>query len=76
MKCPNCQSDVPADARFCGECGQAMKQLGRSLADTSSSGPDLSGLRTIDDMETKSPRSEQQRVMQPGEVFAGRYEVS
>jgi serine/threonine protein kinase len=76
MKCPNCQSDVPADARFCGECGQAMKQLGRSLADTSFSGPDLSGLRTIDDMETKSPRSEQQRVMQPGEVFAGRYEVS
>ncbi|HOY78192.1 MAG TPA: protein kinase [Hyphomonadaceae bacterium] len=76
MKCPNCQSDVPADARFCGECGQAMKQLGRSLAETSSAGPDLSGLRTIDDMDTKAPRGEQQRVMQPGEVFAGRYEVS
>ncbi|RYE02119.1 MAG: DUF805 domain-containing protein [Sphingomonadales bacterium] len=75
MKCPNCQSDVPADARFCGECGQAMKQLGRNLAEPSP-GPDLSGLRTIDDMETRSPRSEQQRVMQPGEVFAGRYEVS
>lgn len=75
MKCPNCQSDLPADARFCGECGQAMKQLGRSLAEPAPM-PDLSGLRTIDDMETRSPRSEQQRVMQPGEVFAGRYEVS
>jgi len=76
MKCPNCQSDIPADARFCGECGQAMKQLGRSLAETSPPGPDLSGLRTIDDMDTRAPRGEQQRVMQPGEVFAGRYEVS
>lgn len=76
MKCPNCQSDVPADARFCGECGQAMRQLGKSLVEESfSPGPDLSGLRTIDDMETKTPRGELQRLMQPGEVFAGRYEV-
>ena len=71
MKCPNCQSDVPADARFCGECGQAMRQLGKSLVEESfSPGPDLSGLRTIDDMETKTPRGESQRLMQPGEVFA------
>lgn len=76
MKCPNCQSDVPADARFCGECGQAMRQLGKSLVEELfSPGPDLSGLRTIDDMETKTPRGELQRLMQPGEVFAGRYEV-
>ena len=78
MKCPNCQSDVPADARFCGECGQAMRQLGKSLVEepSASDGPDLSGLRTIDDMETRPPRGESQRLMQPGEVFAGRYEVS
>ena len=77
MKCPNCQSEIPADARFCGECGQALRQLGKSLVEESTSpGPDLSGLRTIDDMETKSPRGESQRLMQPGEVFAGRYEVS
>ncbi|MDP3492225.1 MAG: protein kinase [Hyphomonadaceae bacterium] len=77
MKCPNCQSEIPADARFCGECGQSMRQLGKSLVEeSSSSGPDLSGLRTIDDMETKTPRGESQRMMQPGEVFAGRYEVS
>lgn len=77
MKCPNCQSDVPTDARFCGECGQAMRQLGKSLVEPSSSpGPDLSGLRTIDDMETRSPRGESQRLMQPGDVFASRYEVS
>jgi len=37
--------------------------------------PDLAGLRTIDDMETKTPRGPEQRLMQPGDVFAGRYEV-
>jgi serine/threonine protein kinase len=79
MKCPNCQSDVTADARFCGECGQALKQLGKSLVEepkaASAPMPDLAGLRTIDDMETKSPRGAEQRLMDPGEVFAGRYEV-
>ena len=79
MKCPNCQSEVPADARFCGECGQAMRQLGRSLAEDAKTAsppmPDLAGLRTIDDMETKTPRGPEQRLMQPGDVFAGRYEV-
>ncbi len=83
MKCPNCSSEIAADARFCGECGQPMKQLGKSLfEETPSTAPaaapkvDLSGLRTIDDMETKSPRANSQQVLQPGDVFAGRYEVS
>jgi serine/threonine protein kinase len=82
MNCPNCGSAIAADARFCGECGQALKQLGKSLVEeskpaaSSSPGPDLSGLRTIDDMETKSPRGDSTRVLKPGEVFAGRYEVS
>lgn len=76
MKCPNCQSEIPADARFCGECGQALKQLGRSLVEESKAEmPDLAGLRTIDDMETRAPRGEVQRLMEPGEVFASRYEV-
>jgi len=80
MKCPNCQSEVTADVRFCGECGQAMRQLGKSLVEESKPAPapmpDLAGLRTIDDMETRTPRGETQRLMQPGDVFAGRYEVS
>lgn len=82
MKCPNCGSEIAADARFCGECGQALKQLGKSLIEeTPSPAPtpapkvDLSGLRTIDDMETKSPRANPQQVLKPGDVFAGRYEV-
>ena len=82
MKCPNCSSDVAADARFCGECGQALKQLGKSLIEETPSAPpaaapkvDLSGLRTIDDVETKSPRAANQPVLKPGDVFAGRYEV-
>ena len=83
MKCPNCGSAITADARFCGECGQALRQLGKSLVEetkpvtaSSSPGPDLSGLRTIDDMDTKSPRADSTRVLKPGDVFAGRYEVS
>jgi serine/threonine protein kinase len=81
MKCPNCQSELSADARFCGECGQALRQVGKSLveeskAETSSSGPDLSGLRTLDDMETKPPRGTTSRVMQPGDVFAKRFKIS
>lgn len=83
MKCPNCSSEVAADARFCGECGQALKQLGKSLIEeTPAASPaaspkiDLSGLRTIDDMETKSPRASNQQMLKPGDVFAGRYEVS
>jgi serine/threonine protein kinase len=78
MKCPNCGSEVLADARFCGECGQALKQLGKSLvqeAPASAPKVDLSGLRTIDDMETKSPRANPQQVLKPGDVFASRYEV-
>ncbi len=80
MKCPNCSSEVAADARFCGECGQAMKQLGKSLVEDTAapaSAPkvDLSGLRTIDDVVTKSPRMASQPVLNPGDVFAGRYEV-
>ena len=82
MKCPNCSSEVAADARFCGECGQAMKQLGKSLIEetpsvVSAAAPkvDLSGLRTIEDMDTKSPRPANQPVLKPGDVFAGRYEV-
>ena len=82
MKCPNCSNDVAGDARFCGECGQALKQLGKSLIEEAPSAPpaaapkvDLSGLRTIDDVETKSPRAANQPVLKPGDVFASRYEV-
>lgn len=79
MKCPNCGSAVVADARFCGECGQALKQLGKSLVEPVAERPqmpDLSGLHTIDSAETKSPRAGSEATMKPGDVFAGRYEVN
>lgn len=81
MKCPNCGSALSADARFCGECGQALQQLGKSLVEkapaaVADSGPDLSGLHTIDGAETKSPRGSSTRVLAPGDVFAARYEVT
>ena len=88
MNCPNCGSAVSADARFCGECGQALRQLGKSLvepaakpasASTSendnSPGPDLSALHTIDGMDTKTPKPASVRTLAPGDTFAGRYEI-
>ena len=82
MKCPNCSAEIAADARFCGECGQALKQLGKSLVEDTASvatatAPkiDLSGLHTISDVDTKGPRTVNQPVLKPGDVFAGRYEV-
>ncbi|MEZ6030826.1 MAG: protein kinase [Hyphomonadaceae bacterium] len=81
MKCPNCSSPVTADARFCGECGQALRQLGKSLIEPDPAPPeaaplpDLSALHTIDGAETHAPKTGSQRVLSPGDIFADRYEV-
>jgi serine/threonine protein kinase len=80
MKCPNCDSQIASDARFCGECGQALRQLGKSLVEQAPaaetlSALDLSGLHTIDGIDTKAPKQPPQRVLSPGDVFADRYEV-
>lgn len=89
MKCPNCASPISADARFCGECGQALSQLGKSLVEPEpaearspdpdpSPGPDLSALHTIDGMdrkETRAPKAGSHRSLVPGDIFADRYEV-
>lgn len=71
MTCPKCGSPAAADARFCSECGQSLNQA----PPPASAGPDLSGLHTIDSMETRTPRPGSTRVLAPGDVFAGRYEV-
>jgi serine/threonine protein kinase len=80
MKCPNCDSQIASDARFCGECGQALRQLGKSLVEPAPAAdappaPDLSALHTIDGMDTRAPKQPPQRVLSPGDVFADRYEV-
>lgn len=32
MQCPNCHTDVPANARFCGVCGQTLNAAGTHIS--------------------------------------------
>ncbi len=69
MKCPSCQSELAADARFCGGCGKPV---------TVAAAPevDLAGLRTIEVAETRQPSRGDQKRLEPGETFATRYVIS
>src|SRR5579871_4341428 len=79
MKCPKCQSETAKDARFCGECGTALAVPAAQPQPQ----PDFTGLRTVgglqtmddDGGQTRSPRNNQMKALQPGDVFAGRYAI-
>ena len=34
MKCPNCNTENPRDARFCSECGAPLRQTQTHMAET------------------------------------------
>ena len=34
MKCPNCNTENPRDARFCSECGAPLRQAQTHMAET------------------------------------------
>ncbi len=72
MKCPHCQAEVAADARFCGACGKSVE---RPAAAPAPADIDFSALRTMDDAQTRQPSRFEQKRLQPGEVFAGRYSI-
>lgn len=70
--CPKCSTVVGDDALFCPECGEALK------SPVTSNSPGLmtvGGLETLDDSGTRSDRGTSTPTLEPGEKFAGRYEI-
>jgi serine/threonine protein kinase len=72
MKCPNCQAEVAAGAKFCGACGKPIPaEKPQAKFDPAA----VSGLVTQDDGDTRQPSSVEVKKMEPGEIFAKRYEI-
>ncbi len=67
MKCPSCQTPLPADAVFCPNCGTNPKA---STPSRRPAGGTYSGLATVVPM-----RESRASVLEPGTRFAERYEV-
>ncbi len=74
MKCPNCKADLTADARFCGACGKPVSQP--EVEKVAEPEIDFAALQTVDDVKTHQPSRSEQKRMQPGDIFAGRYNIS
>jgi serine/threonine protein kinase/uncharacterized membrane protein YhaH (DUF805 family) len=68
MKCAGCQTELRPDARFCGSCGKPVPVAAAPEID-------LAGLRTIEAAETRQPSRSEQKRLEPGETFAGRYVI-
>lgn len=71
--CPKCNSPLVEDAYFCGECGEALKAS--PYAENDSSMMTVGGLETLSEMPTNDTRGRVQPVLEPGTIFADRYEI-
>jgi serine/threonine protein kinase/uncharacterized membrane protein YhaH (DUF805 family) len=74
MICSNCKAELVVDAKFCGACGSPVPQAEAPQGNEPEI--DFSTLQTIDDSQTRPPTQSDQKRMQPGEVFAGRYTIT
>ncbi|MDP3737627.1 MAG: serine/threonine-protein kinase, partial [Hyphomonadaceae bacterium] len=79
MNCPHCSAALPADARFCSECGRRTAEEVAAAASFSqvAAGPvqTIGGLQTIDGRPTKGSAMPAGPALAAGELFCGRYEI-
>jgi serine/threonine protein kinase/uncharacterized membrane protein YhaH (DUF805 family) len=71
MKCPKCNTENGAEARFCAECGTNLAEVRAKAAEPQI---DFGALRTMDEGETKNPR-QPSNLLPNGTIFADRYEI-
>jgi serine/threonine protein kinase len=75
MKCKSCQAEIPADAAFCPNCGQATSPaapVGKPQGPPSAART-FSGLETL--ASGKAGRAASTQTLTPGKLFADRYLV-
>jgi serine/threonine protein kinase len=76
--CPKCQAGLEPDARFCPECGTEIARAPQpAIAEAASvtSLMTMGGLETLDEAQTHSGGHAQAPALEPGTVFADRYEI-
>ena len=74
MRCAHCQAEITPDAKRCSACGQAPSPA--ESAASAEFGPDLASMQTIDAGQTVQPERTEQKRLEVGEMFAGRYRIT
>jgi serine/threonine protein kinase len=70
MNCATCHAPLPTDAAFCPNCGTKPSSAGAPAP------PASGGVRTYSGLNTVAPmRESSATALEPGTLFAGRYEV-
>ncbi len=70
MNCAKCKAPLPADALFCPNCGTRPSEAGAAAPPASGGARTYSGLSTVAPM-----RESTTTALEPGALFAGRYQV-
>ena len=74
MKCGNCQAVLTAGAKHCSVCGKAAAQ--DEFTPSAVSDGDFGSMQTIGEAQTAQPRRTEQKRLEVGEIFAGRYRIT
>ena len=69
--CTQCNAEIPDDAVFCPECGAGQASRSESMPQQTVGGMGTIGLDEL----TLSPDQGQETPLDPGEMFAERYEI-
>ena len=73
ITCPECQTEMTDDARFCPECGRAMSDFAQD--DSASAMMTVGAMATLDGAATHSGASDRRPELKKGTLFDGRYTI-